>query len=159
MSAGLQISPTIDTNFLFSLWPNQIIKIALIKLTDTQRGKQTVRQEQWKWGKSKQTRKARCGQKIGLKLISLVFCFPFSLLFRPTHSYGPKYLPNRFSYGRKSTIRISFTVGSHSSIKRTICWPKNPLPPETREKKWSLIWCFVGLESFLCMRDLIENLT
>lgn len=88
MSAGLQISPTIDTNFLFSLWPNQIIKIALIKLTDTQRGKKTVCQEQLKWGKSKQTRKARCGQKIGLKLISLVFCFSFFVTF-PTNSLLP----------------------------------------------------------------------
>lgn len=37
MSAGSQISPRIDTSFLCSLCPNQIIKIALIKLTDTNR--------------------------------------------------------------------------------------------------------------------------
>jgi hypothetical protein len=35
MLAGSQISPTIDTSFLCWLCPNQIIKIALIKLTDT----------------------------------------------------------------------------------------------------------------------------
>jgi hypothetical protein len=37
MLAGSQISPTIDTSFLRSPCPNQIIKIALIKLTDTKR--------------------------------------------------------------------------------------------------------------------------
>ena len=39
MLSGSQISPTIDTSFLCSLCPNQIIKIALIKLTDTKNEK------------------------------------------------------------------------------------------------------------------------
>jgi hypothetical protein len=42
MLAGSQISPTIDTSFLCSLCPNQIIKIALIKLTDTKKKKENA---------------------------------------------------------------------------------------------------------------------
>lgn len=40
MLAGSQISPTIDTSFICSLCPNQITKIALIKLTDTKKKKE-----------------------------------------------------------------------------------------------------------------------
>lgn len=54
MLAGSQISPTIDTNFLCSLCPNQIIKIALIKLTDTKeekRERENDREKKKSWKK------------------------------------------------------------------------------------------------------------
>lgn len=81
MLSGSQISPTIDTSFLRSLCPNQIIKITLIKLTDTKKkGKKTEKLEGEKnanGGKVKEKSKQKSENKdeFGLKLISLVFCF------------------------------------------------------------------------------------
>lgn len=42
------------------------------------------------------------------------------------------YLPNRFSYGTKSTQRISRTESSRSCNTRIRCCPRKPLPPLIR---------------------------
>jgi hypothetical protein len=41
-----------------------------------------------------------------------------------------EYLPRRFTYAFKSRIRISRTFESFSCSSFTMCWPRNPLPPE-----------------------------